>query len=307
MTLIAIHADVDRASVLSDSLSYTVTARRLRRATKVFAVPHLDAAVLTHGDAELGNFWAVHASLHSGAATFDELTDTAPEALQELWRERTMMAEHRNAIHGGNRPVPRSIAFAVGYSAHAGRFRAVAHSSDDDFQPADLQGLWIIPSPLDVRPSDIEQQRLEETFRERFDDDQPVRALRSQPAPVPPTTPEQWANLARTVREQRALADLYSGLKMYIGGDALLTTLERGHQSTRRLLTFADSGPEYEQMMAGSLHPAGQLGLCGCESGARFVDCCLEQIADEPCPCGSGTSTFADCCRVPLRGSGVPL
>lgn len=299
MTLIAVHADTDRAGILTDTLSYTVTARRLRRASKVFAVPHLDAAVLTHGDAELSNYWAVHASLRAGKTTFDDLTDAAPDALRELWRERTMMAEHRNALHGGNRPVPRSIALAVGYSDRAGSFRALAHSSDDDFRQVELQGLWVMPSPLDIRPSRIEQQRLEQTFRERFDDDRPVRALRSRPRPVPPATADEWADLARTVRQQRALADLYSGLKMYVGGDALLTTLERGQQSTRRLFSFDDDGPEYAEMMAGSLHPAGQLGPCGCESGARFVDCCLTQIADDPCPCGNG-ATFAACCRVDL-------
>ena len=303
MTLIAIHADEGSASILTDTLSYTVTARRLRRASKVFTLPHLDAAVLTHGDAEFGNYWAVHASLRAGSTTFDDLADAAPEALREMWQERTLMAEHRSAIYGGDRAVPpRSIALAVGYSHRADRFQAFTYSSADDFEPVEQRGLWVIPSPLTFRPSDIEQSRLEATFEETFGDKSPVEALRSLP-PVPtPKTDGQWRALGQLVRFQRAVqSDLYSGLKMYVGGDALLTTLERGAQTTRRLFTFADSGPEYDQMMAGSLHPIGQLGPCGCDSGERFVDCCLKQIADDPCPCGSGAGSFAACCRVTKR------
>lgn len=298
MSLIALHATDDHAEILTDTLAYTVTARRMRRASKVFALPHLDAAVLMHGGTtELANYWAVHASLRAGAATFDELADTAPAALRELWREVQEMTEHRNAIHGTRSKTPRAIALAVGYSDRDRRFRALAHSSDDGFEPVEQRGLWVIPSPLDVRPSELEQQRLELTFREMFDEDSTIRAWGRLPAPEAPTAPDGWARLARLIRQQRSLADLYSGLKMYVGGDALLTCLERGQQSTRRLFTFDDSGPEYDQMMAGSLHPAGQRGVCSCGSGRVLVECCLTQLYDQPCPCGS-SQVFADCCRV---------
>jgi hypothetical protein len=307
MSLIALHADQHGAQVMTDTLSYTVTARHLRQATKVFALPHLDAAVLAHGGTrEFSNFWAVHASLRAGATTFDELTDTAPAALSDLWREIEQMTEHRNAIYGARSTVPRAIALAAGYSQRHQRFRALAYQSDGAFEPVELHGLWVIPSPLDVRPSEIEQARLEETFQQLHGGTYAVRALARLPEPAVPVTDGDWTALARDVRQQRAVeADLYSGLKMYIGGDALLTRLERGQQTTRRLLTFDDSGPEFEQMMAGSLHPAGQLGPCPCGDGGRFRDCCLTELNDQPCPCGSAR-TFADCCLVDLPAAVGP-
>lgn len=61
--------------------------------------------------------------------------------------------------------------------------------------------------------------------------------------------------------------------------------------------TGDDTGDEFNRMMAGSLHPAGQLGDCDCGSGDTLVGCCLQAIADDPCPCGSG-DTFGPCCRV---------
>ena len=300
MTLIAIHADVDGAQIMTDTLSYTRTARRLRRASKVHALPHLDAAVMTHGDAELGNYWAVHAGLRAGSTTFDELTDAAPAALREMWRERTLIAEHRNAVHGGDRPVPRSIALAVGYSDRDALFRAWAWSSEDEFTPTALEGLWVIPSPLTFRPTDIEQARLEAVCQELSGDPRVAEALRLLPPAPVPQTDGQWRALAQAARYQRAVQpDLYSGLKMYVGGDVLLTRLARGEQSTLRLHTFPETGPDHEQMMAGSLHPVGQLGPCPCDGDKRFVDCCLAQIDDDPCPCGSASGVnFADCCRV---------
>jgi hypothetical protein len=307
MSLIALHADEHGAQVMTDTLAYTVTARHLRQATKVFALPHLDAAVLAHGGTrEFSNFWAVHASLRAGAATFDELADTAPAALAELWREVVAMTEHRNAVYGARSTVPRAIALAVGYSHRHRRFRALAYQSDGAFEPIELHGLWVIPSPLNVRPSTIEQARLEETLQQLHDDADIARLLGQLPEPAVPVTDDEWAALARDVRQQRAVdADLYSGLKMYVGGDALLTRLERGRQSTGRLLTFDDSGAEFTQMMAGSLHPAGQLGQCPCGDGSRFRDCCLAELNDQPCPCGSGR-TFASCCRVDHAAGSPP-
>jgi hypothetical protein len=301
MSLIALHADEHGAQIMTDTLAYTVTARRLRRATKVSALPHLDAAVLAHGGTrEFSNFWAVHASLRAGAETFDELTDDAPAALADLWREIVEMTEHRNAVHGAHSTVPRAIALAIGYSHRHRRFRALAYQSENEFQPVELHGLWVIPSPLNVRPSAIEQTRLEETFQRLHDDVDTARFLSELPEPAVPITDSDWTALARDVRQQRAVnADLYSGLKMYVGGDALLTRLQRGQQTTRRLLTFDDTGPEFEQMMTGSLHPTGQLGPCPCGDGGRFRDCCLTELYDQPCPCCSG-KLFADCCLVDL-------
>ncbi len=48
---------------------------------------------------------------------------------------------------------------------------------------------------------------------------------------------------------------------------------------------------------------SAQMSCIYCDSGQRFVDCCLRELDDQPCPCGSGT-TFASCCRVPTGNGG---
>jgi uncharacterized protein YchJ len=80
--------------------------------------------------------------------------------------------------------------------------------------------------------------------------------------------------------------------------------VRRGEATNRRVYTFDDSGPEFACMMAGSLHPISQAGPCECNSGRRFVDCCLAAIHAEPCPCQSG-QTFARCCSITADDSAV--
>lgn len=300
MTLIAVHATDDHAEIVTDTLSYTATQRHLRRTSKVLLVPHLDAALTTHGSAEFSTYWEVKA-LRLGAVDFDEFLDKAPVALREVWEELTMIAEHRNAIHGGNRLPPRSTAICVGYSPAQGRFRAVGFSTDTDFAPDEIDGVWVVPSPLHARPSDFELARIDELFGQLLEEPDKARgALRCLPPLEPPESVLGWRTLAVVIRRTRALADMYSGLKMYVGGDVIHTRLERGLATQRRIHTFDDTGEEFARMMAGSLHPAGQLGACSCGSGRRLVECCLEAIYADPCPCGSG-SRFADCCRVTVE------
>lgn len=300
MSLVAVHAAGQHAHVLTDTLSYSSTQRHLRRTSKVTVVPHLNAAVLHHGSRDFGRFWVQEAQTMAGADNYDQLVDRAPARLDAVWDELVVTTEHRNAIHGTEFGLPRSVAIAVGYSDRAGEFRAHAWASDDYFAPQELAGVFVMPSPLTARPSELELGRLRGTLVNLHGLSYAVsiaRDLDRQPALTPPTTDEEWAALAQTIRRDRALADLYSGLKMYVGGDALLTRLERGSSSTRRLVTFDDDGAEFAQMMAGSLHPVGQLGPCACGSGRPAVDCCLRELDDQPCPCGS-TATFATCCRV---------
>ncbi len=298
MTLIAFHAQADCAEIITDTLSYTVTQRRLARMSKVLLLPHLDAAVITHGSAQFSRYWEQDA-MTPNTADFDAFTTQVPGRLREIWAEIKVMDEHRNAIHGGTRNAPRSVAFVVGYSPAQRRFRALSFSSQEDFTPAELDGLWVIPSPLDSRPSELEFQRLQETVTEQLGDASHLDVLKSLPRPQPPTTVDGWVHLAKAAREHRSLAPIDSGLKMYVGGDVIYTRLEVGCTVQRRVHTFDDHGAEFAEMMAGSLHPVGQLGTCTyCDSGQPLVDCCLRELNEQPCPCGSGT-TFASCCRVP--------
>lgn len=125
-----------------------------------------------------------------------------------------------------------------------------------------------------------------------------VTALGQAPTgenPAPGNT-EAWEALARSVRRDRALAPIASGLKWVVGGDVLLTTIERDSSTTERLLTFGDAGEGVPG--DGRRHPApdGTGGPCVCDSGKRLIDCCV-QLAGHQCPCGSGRA-FDDCCSI---------
>lgn len=84
--------------------------------------------------------------------------------------------------------------------------------------------------------------------------------------------------------------------KVAIGGDVTLTTLtRRGHVDQRVIHQY--TAEDFEAMVAGTFHPWSQLAPCDCDSGARWVGCCISNVFDSPCVCGSG-ETFGDCCKV---------
>lgn len=127
-----------------------------------------------------------------------------------------------------------------------------------------------------------------------------MNALRRLPKPTTPSGVEDWVNLAVRVREQRAMADLWSGFKTIVSGHVIHTTLTPDDISHKVVHTYDDGPTETARMYAGTLHPASQAAPCVCSSGGRYVDCCLAQIADDPCPCGSGVP-FRNCCSVDSR------
>jgi hypothetical protein len=300
MTMIAFAVHADRAEIITDTITYNHIATKMGRHSKVMPLPHLDAAMLAQGSTGFERRWHMQALyLAQHVADFDDLVREAPEHLAFVWRELEADAETENAVHGRSATVANSVVFLIGYSPAQGCFKAYGYASNFEFRPMDLDGLYVMPSPLDRRPGLLELHRLREHLADNFGTDglQIADGLAKLPVLPAPESTVEWVELAKAVRRDRALVDLYSGLKTYVAGDVVHTTLRVGEVTSRRVHRFDDSGEEFNRMMAGSLHPVSQAAACDCGSGERFVDCCLAAIADEHCPCGSGT-TFAQCCSV---------
>lgn len=86
MTLIAFHADIDHADVITDTLAYTRGSRHLSTFKKAMPLPGLDAAVLTQGSTSFSDAWYLQAEmLASEAADFDEFNELAAAALPHMW------------------------------------------------------------------------------------------------------------------------------------------------------------------------------------------------------------------------------
>jgi hypothetical protein len=306
MTLIAFATHRDRAEIITDTQTYTHNGTRMGHHSKVLTLPHLEAAMMAQGSTGFEARWHVQALyLARQAVDFDDLVREAPGQLRYVWTELAGEMAEENATHGRSAEVTNSVVFLVGYSATERSFVAYGYASDFDFESMRLDGVYAMPSPLDRRPGDVELHRIRKhlrTYAEWLGDDVAKADMATDrlgslpPGPVP-RKPADWVDLAKKIRRDRAMARIESGLKNHVGGDVIHTTVRVGSSTNRRIHTFADSGAEFAQMMAGTLHPISQAGPCECGSGKRYVDCCLRDMADEPCPCRS-EKTFADCCSV---------
>lgn len=287
MTLIAISVDDAGAQILTDTWSYSPAASRIGRVSKVLSLPHLDLAVATQGSQHFGLVWdSIAAVLSTQVQDFDEFDHRSVASLAVAWAETLE----------SNPDASRSVAFHVGWSAAAGRFVAVAHASDNGFQPEPLDELFVHPSPLSVRPSEIEARHLAALIGDDELGQANLEVLRGRPVPQPPDDMAGWASLALAARE-RAMLPAATRLKTLVGGTAMLTTLTREGVMTYKLLEFDDTGDELAKVLAGSMHPIGLAGPCPCGSGGTYRECCVEKHIDDPCLCGSGRSSGL-CCAV---------
>lgn len=116
----------------------------------------------------------------------------------------------------------------------------------------------------------------------------------SPPAPaINPADDDGWRTLA---------ADMFATYcsptaerRSLFGADLILSTLERGRATHRRIGGIALTEPAFREALLGTCHPMGQLGPCPCGSGDPFAICCTWLLAqNKPCVCGSGL-LFRDC------------
>lgn len=282
MTLIAFAAHEKSADLLTDTASYTPGIRRMGHTTKVTPIAHIDAALMTQGDSRFGYVMSnvVH-DLANLAPDLDALLGDLPGKARELWPVMSAGAPDGWDV----------AAFLVGYSPAAGRFVARGLASDTNFEPWDIDGLHVMPSPITTRPSDLELGRAAKAGVSPED----VDRLRQMPIPAVPANSAQWLKLGLEARIQRF--GIPGKLKVVVAGHLVHTHLSRGKVSSKRIHTFDDAGPEFQKMVAGTLHPQGQLGPCPCDSGKRFLDCHLAKHATELCLCKSGKA-FGECCSV---------
>lgn len=261
MTLIAFRVGTDHAEIMSDSLAYGVEQVHIGHTSKVAVLNHLDTAIVTAGPTDLARWWKGTAASTIGlAGDFDELREVAPDHLRQVWA----------AIPPMPGPGRRGTVFHIGWSPSQDRFAACAFRSDDDWQPHDLTDQQLVCEP----PMDL--------------------------AEAPPMTDEEWTALAVRVRQQWTLQPSSGQPHCAIGGHVVLTRLERGLSSQRRIHSFPTEGWEFRRTLIGSLHPLGQLGPCICGSGQPYAVCHLRWRDHEaPCVCGS-EQPFAGCCRVDI-------
>lgn len=284
MTLIAFATNERSADLLTDTSSYTQTLTAMGQSTKVTPITHLNTALLTQGECSFGySITAMVQALADQAPDLDSLVNDLPEQARAVW----------SSIVSDGREVD-STCFLVGYSPRTRRFTAYGFASEHDFEPWEISGLHVMPSPFTMRPSDLELGRMEADGAVHA---QSLQALRAKPTPVPPSGVAQWIALGRLAREHRFGAGVKTGLKTAVAGQLLHTHLSRGKVSAKSVYRFDDAGPEFQRMVEGTYHPQAQLGPCPCGSGQRYLECHLAKHASEPCLCKSG-QTFGDCCRV---------
>jgi len=287
VTLIAFSANKNRADILTDTWAYSRDGRRMGNSSKVHSIPHLDMAHATQGSCEfeaLWNFGATALALHVGG--FDDFAAEVGSCLREAWNDIDSLDP--------------STVFVIGYSPEASRFRAYQFASDSDFDRQDLEAPFIIPAPTDIRPSELEFAHIKGSFTGARDETEILAVLEDwhqKPGLIAPTTVKGWVQLGKHARESRAMVPASTRLKVFVAGDLFHAVLKRGEFTTSRVHTFNDSGPEFAQLVAGTLHPVSQYGPCSCDSGRAYIDCCLEPYATQSCTCGSG-KPFQACCSV---------
>jgi len=261
MTLVAVAVQPDHAEILTDTFTWSASSLRHGFSSKITLLPHLDTAVMAQGCYELGIVWEAAVASDPAGVSGFDALDVKARELLPLMWEE---------VEGRTGERSSSQVLHVGWSADAGRFVGRRYSSEDDFAGTDLpEGVFVHPS-------------------------------RGEPVEVPADV-GGWVALGKDLHARYALAPVMTGNHVNIGGDLILSRLERGSATQRRVHTFPTDGEQFRRMMIGSLHPLGQLGPCVCGSGQPYLVCHMRWLEEgAPCPCGSGRA-FEDCHRINPR------
>ncbi len=244
------------------------------------AMPHLDAILATQGDHTFG----VAAQIEFGEldVSFDDTADHAPQMLRSAW----------NSL-GERTPETEGSAFFIGNSTKAGEFVAYRYLAEHNFEPEQVTGAHIMPTPLTYRPQSFEVERLgwldeNPQWREEWTE---------QPELPAPASRAQWIDLADAARTHRALFP-DPRFRVIVAGKLMWTRIAPGRIRTEVIHEFNDTGDELDRLVANTLHPRAQIAPCGCGSDKRALDCHITAAADEPCPCERYNKTFRNCCML---------
>lgn len=187
--------------------------------------------------------------------------DALCEAAVEELQELWETTEHKE----GRRSL--SLVYMVGWSPIRRRFVGLEFSSEVDFRPREVGRDQVFSTPA---PGD---------------------------APAVPTGPAEWIDLAETIYTEHSVT-LDLSQKTMIGGGLILTRVERGSVTQRRIHDLPADDWRFRQMVIGTVHRYGQIGPCMCGSGQPYLVCHLPSFdPDWPCPCLS-EKPFAECHRL---------
>lgn len=281
MTFIAIHAQHDRATIVTDTWATSDSARYLAHVPKLTHVPGRFTC-LTRGSAQF-------ATMIDGLAHF-----ARPATLSSLLRDAARQLD--TAWEADPRPRQSTAVFVVQYSEARGRYTITGYDEREDFASRDLGEYFVIPSDWRSRPSQMELRELG-TIMDPTDpgDAADLEALAALPAASPPPDDDGWARLVARTRNVRSRG--VQRAKIYIGGAITLTDVRPGRVPDSRIIGWLpEDVATLVDIFAGSLHPLGQVSPCACGSGRRALDCHLADL-EQPCWCGSGLA-LANCCRL---------
>lgn len=282
MTLVVVDTRPDQVLVMTDNLTTDASMRKILPfpGVKVVRMPGTAAAATSRGNVAVGLRWKIaaidHSRRHGGG--FDGLVDAMQSILRTL---------------EGIDAAP-FCAYAFGWSKADGGFRSVAAHTFSDLAPTDISGtVHVTPAPSGVEVSDVEASI------DAFQGHAPAPAGR--PADPLHSDPD-WVALAQRIHADRSCSTARTRQtgRIVIGGKVNLTRIDDSGVHTKVIHTFGTA--DFMAATSGTLHPYGQIGLCPCGSGDRFIDCCIPKWLHLPCLCESG-KTLGDCCALDAGGA----
>ena len=287
----------DCALVLTDTWSYSPSARHLSLSDKCRVYPARRLAVAVQGSTWFASWWCSAIELLGAASDdLDALNAHGPEALRTGWEL------NQDAPHCGH--LGDTIIVHVGWSASAGRFTTTIFDSRHDFQPEPYEGVFVHPTPIGYKFSPNELERAEKDHVEALQGDitperaqmheQNMEMVRAGDRPVP-SLPDNanHVSFAEFVRDNRARKAAHTMHHVLVGGSLYCTMLAYDAVQVVKLHDF----PDDPTALVGTLHPVAQSSPCRCDSGKPWIECHGALELDDPCRCKSG-APFRDCCAI---------
>ncbi len=269
MTLIAMRAEEESAWIVTDAAYYSPDLRNLQNGcNKVRTLPTINTAVITQGDGLFARMFSGFLDTYL-PESFDELAADASEPMRAIYDHLITDQPHGSP--------PMSAVFAVGWSARRSRPRAVMFRSDTGFRPAEVEGLFVYPTPWSHRPSEYELAELEHLYAGNADLPQMLDQRRAAPEVPTPEGLAEIAEIASWVRANQRY-DTQPAVVPMLGG-AYITHVTADQIIQWRLVKFDDSVETLMPALVGTHHPLAQVWPCHCGSGLAYLDCHLEDGA----------------------------